>query len=110
MVILLDENLPHQLRLLLGAHDVRTVAYQGWAGLTNGVLLKAAEDAGLDVFVTGDQGIRHQQNLRHLKMSLVVHSENDGALVISNAERIAKAVEVAKPGEIHWVLLDPRTT
>ena len=46
MRILLNENLPHKLRLLLAGHEVRTTAYQGWAGLTNRALLKAAEDAG----------------------------------------------------------------
>lgn len=62
MLILLDENLPHRLRLLLPGHDVRTTAYQGWSGLSNGALLKAAEDAGFDAIITADQGIRYQQN------------------------------------------------
>jgi hypothetical protein len=49
MLILLDENLSHKLRRLLGGHDVRTTVYQGWAGLTNGALLKAAEGVGFGV-------------------------------------------------------------
>ena len=35
----------------------------GWGGLKNGELLKAAEDAGIDVFVTGDQALQYQQNI-----------------------------------------------
>jgi hypothetical protein len=52
--LLLDENIPHKLRAHLGRHETITVAYMGWGGLKNGELLKAAEDAGFEVFVTGD--------------------------------------------------------
>jgi hypothetical protein len=30
VLVLLDENLPHRLRLLIPGHDVRTVDFQGW--------------------------------------------------------------------------------
>lgn len=33
MKVLLDENLDHGLRTLLGQHDVVTVTYMGWTGL-----------------------------------------------------------------------------
>lgn len=33
MRVLLDENLDHALRKLLGRHDVVTVTYMGWAEL-----------------------------------------------------------------------------
>jgi hypothetical protein len=58
MRILPDENLPHKLGLLLAGHEVRTAAHQGWAGFTNGALLKAAGDAAFDAILTADQGIR----------------------------------------------------
>lgn len=66
MRILLDENLPHRLRRMLSGHDVRTTAYQGWAGLTNGMLLKAADEAGFDAMITADQGIRYRQKQSQL--------------------------------------------
>ena len=46
MKVLLDENLDHGLRTLLGQHDVVTVTYMGWTGLKNGELLRIAEDNG----------------------------------------------------------------
>lgn len=55
MRVLLDENLDHALRKLLGPHEVMTVAYLGWAGLQNGALLRAAEESSIDVLLTGDQ-------------------------------------------------------
>ncbi len=32
MKLLLDENLPHQLRHEVPGHEVFTVAYMGWSG------------------------------------------------------------------------------
>ena len=68
MLILLDENLPHRLRLLISGHDVRTVDFQGWKALSNGALLNAAEQAGFDIIITADQGIRYEQNLHGRKI------------------------------------------
>jgi predicted nuclease of predicted toxin-antitoxin system len=53
--VLLDENLPHRLRIHLGSHEVFTVRYQGWSELKNGELLRTAENNGFEVFITGDQ-------------------------------------------------------
>jgi hypothetical protein len=61
--VLLDEQLPHRLRKLLGAHDVYTVDYMGWAALKNGELLRAAESDGFEVFLTGDKNLAYQQNM-----------------------------------------------
>ena len=42
MKLLLDENLPHELRHELHGHEVATVAYMGWRGIRNGELLRHA--------------------------------------------------------------------
>ena len=68
MKVLLDENLPHRLRHRLGSHEVSTVSYMGWAGLKNGELLKAAEAAGFEVLVTGDQTLPYEQNLAERRL------------------------------------------
>ena len=57
MRVLLDENMPHQLRAHLPDHDVFTAVYVGFGGFKNGELLRAAEDAGYDVLLTGDLSI-----------------------------------------------------
>lgn len=72
MKMLLYENVPHNLRLLLEPHSVVTSWFQGWSGLKNGALIEAAEDAGFDVLITADQEIRYQQNLADLRIALVV--------------------------------------
>ena len=58
--VLLDENLPQKLRLMLSGHQVVTTAYRGWAGKSNGALIAAAEEAGFEVLVTADQGLSYQ--------------------------------------------------
>ena len=103
MRILLDENLPHKLRLLLAGHEVRTVAYQGWAGLTNGELLKAAEDAAFDAIITADQGIRYQQNRRNCQVALIVLSDNDQSVITANVKAILAAIDVIQPGALLWI-------
>ena len=100
MRILLDENLPHKLRLLLLGHDVRTTAYQGWAGLNNGALLKAAEDAGFDAIITADQGIRYQQNRENSQVALIVLSDNDGSLITASVKAILAAIDMVRPGAL----------
>ncbi|HSZ59278.1 MAG TPA: DUF5615 family PIN-like protein [Tepidisphaeraceae bacterium] len=73
MKILMDENLPHELRpLLMPMHDVFTVAFMGWAGIANGELLRRAASQGFDAILTIDRGYEHQQNVSNLPCSVVL--------------------------------------
>lgn len=73
MKVLLDENLPHELRLLLmPMHEVFTVSFLGWSALENGDLLTQAASSGFEAMITKDQGIEHEQNLDGLPLSVVV--------------------------------------
>jgi hypothetical protein len=45
---------------------------QIWAGLKNGRLLEAAEDAGFDVLITVDQNIPDQQNLTRRRIAVLI--------------------------------------
>jgi predicted nuclease of predicted toxin-antitoxin system len=76
MKILLDECVPWPLRKLLPQHDCRTAKYCGWGGFTNGELLKLAE-ADFDLFVTSDQNLRYQQNLKGRRLAILELSTND---------------------------------
>ena len=71
MRILIDECLPKRLKQELFEHTVFTVQEKGWAGLKNGELLSKAEDE-FDVWVTADQNIESQQNLRRFDIAVVV--------------------------------------
>ncbi len=72
MKILLDENMPHNLRHELADHSVATVAFMGWQGTRNGDLLRRAEVEGFDAFITFDRGFEYQQNLSLLPLTVVL--------------------------------------
>ena len=70
--VLLDENVDRLIQPLFGPGlEVVTVREQGWDGLKNGDLLRAAARA-FDVFVTMDRNLPFQQNLRALDLAVVV--------------------------------------
>jgi len=72
MRILLDENIDRLLKPLFdSSHDVLTVHERGWAGLKNGMLLRAAE-LEFDIFVTMDGNLEYQQNLKKIDMAILV--------------------------------------
>jgi hypothetical protein len=96
--VLLDENLPHSLRLHLGSHEVQTAAYAGFAGLSNGRLLDAAEEAGFDVLVTGDRTLHYEQNLTSRKIAIVSLSTINWPILEPHVAEIARAVDAASSG------------
>jgi hypothetical protein len=97
--ILLDESVPQKLRLLIeGGHATFTAWFQGWSGLKNGPLLDAAEEAGFDLFITADQELSYQQNLRNRKIAILVLSTNNWDLIKANILRITAAIDAVTPG------------
>ncbi|HEV8636093.1 MAG TPA: DUF5615 family PIN-like protein [Chloroflexota bacterium] len=71
MRVLIDECLPRRLKQHLPGHQVATVPEMGWAGTENGPLLRLAQEQ-FDVFVTVDQNLRFQQNVRRLRLGVVM--------------------------------------
>jgi hypothetical protein len=101
--VLLDENLDHALRKLLGPHEVVTVTYMGWTGLQNGALLRAAEESGMDVLLTGDQSLTYEQNLTGRRLAVVALSAIQLPILKENLEKIIAAIEAAAPGSFQAV-------
>ncbi len=71
MRILLDESLPIELRDELPQHSIRSVQEMGWSALKNGELLRRAVGQ-FDVFLTADQNLQYQQNVRNLPIAVAV--------------------------------------
>jgi hypothetical protein len=75
------------------------IAYdRGWAELTNGDLLAAAESAGFDLLISTDKSIRYQQNLSGRKLSLLVLSTNDWTHIRKFTGLVASAVSSIESG------------
>lgn len=72
MRILFDHGTPAPLARHLRGHDVTFARSMGWERLRNGDLLKAAEQAGFEMLLSVDQGIRYQQNLTARRIAIVV--------------------------------------
>jgi hypothetical protein len=103
MKVLLDENLDHRLRRSLGAHEVFTTSYLGWAGLKNGKLLNAAEGDAFDVLLTGDQTLYQEQNLTGLRLAVIAMSSVEWHIVKSHTQKIIDAISNATPGSFQTV-------
>ena len=71
MKVLLDECVPRKLRRELAEHEVLTVTERGWSGIKNGKLLMLAE-VEFDVFLTVDQNLRYQQNLKAFNIGVIL--------------------------------------
>lgn len=71
MKVLIDECLPKKLKREVSAEFVRSVPEMGWAGTVNGALLAVAEKE-FDVFLTNDQNLEHQQNLKKFDLAIIV--------------------------------------
>jgi hypothetical protein len=48
---------------------------KGWSGLKNEELLNAAEEAGFELFITADQELSCQQNLKSRKMAVLLRPD-----------------------------------
>jgi predicted nuclease of predicted toxin-antitoxin system len=72
MKLLLDENLPHQLRHEIPGHDCFTVAYMSWGGVENGELPARAAGEAFDALVTKDSNLQFEQNILTLPVSVII--------------------------------------
>lgn len=72
MRLLIDECVDERVRHLFPDHDCETARYAHLAGLKNGRLLDAAEEAGFDILVAVDQNIPDQQNLTRRKIAVLI--------------------------------------
>ena len=102
MRILLDECIDERFRNSLPAHDCQTARYAGLAGVENGELLKAAEAAKFDVFLTVDQGIEYQQNLTRRNIAIIILRSKSSRLkdLLSLLPACLAHIETIRPGQI----------
>lgn len=83
---------------LRDSHQVTEARKPGWEEVSNGGLLKLAEDAGFDLLLTTDKNVRYRQNLAGRKLSLIVLGQSPWWLVRRRLDAIVAAVEAATPG------------
>ena len=105
MKVLLDHNIPLQLKRALTNHSVTAAREMGWDRLRNGELLASAEQAAFEVFVTGDQGIPYQHDLKARRLGFVILTNTRRRLVLLHCERIEQAIGNAVPGSLQLLAI-----
>lgn len=101
MKVLLDECLPVRLARLLVGHDVQTVRALNLLGLSNGKLLAAAEPI-VDVFLTVDKNLVHQQPLSGRRLSVIVLRARSNKIedLAPLLDQILSALHNIRPGQV----------
>jgi hypothetical protein len=100
MLILFDHGTPSPLSSFLTDHTVKKTKDLGWDTLSNGELLRVAEEAAFEIFLTTDKNIRYQQNLAARTIAIVVLGNSRWPVVRLYTDRIVAAVAAAKPASI----------
>ena len=101
MRILLDECVPGPLRRELPGHDVRTVPEMGWPGKKNSELLQLVVAANFEVFLTVDQNLQYQQNLKAAGVAVIVlvAPSNRLADLVPLMPKVQAALATIQPGD-----------
>ena len=99
MRILFDQGTPVPLRRFLTAHDVSTAYEQGWSTVTNGDLIRLAEQQGYELLITTDTNLRYQQNLKTRTIAILVLSTTSWPRIRAAAERVVVEVAGIRAGQ-----------
>jgi hypothetical protein len=101
MKVLLDECVPRKLKREIANHEVVTVTEQGWSGFENGELLGLAATE-FDVFLTVDQNLSFQQNLKNFDIGIILTVARNNRLktLLPLMPEVRAAIEEVKVGEI----------
>jgi hypothetical protein len=88
-------------RCSLATVDVRTVADQGWLGISNGQLLTLAA-AEFDVFVTVDRNLPFQQHLPKFDIAVILLRAKTNRLddLVLLVPELVSAIPSAKKGVV----------
>ena len=96
MKIIFDQGTPVPLRKYLTYHSVTTAYEEGWSNLSNGDLLKAAENKGYQILVTTDQNLRYQQNLSERQIAIVVLLSTSWPKIRTQVDKICSIINTTE--------------
>ncbi len=102
--MLLDSNLPRAFASLLPGHRTDTTHQRRWSDLDDGPLLDAAESE-YDAFITMDQSLQFQQNLRGRQIRIVVirAPRNNLPTLAPIAPAVLEVLGQMSPGQLRIV-------
>jgi len=80
-------------------HSVSTAYEMAWTQLSNGALLRAAEQQ-FDVFITTDKNLRYQQNIAITRLAILVLPTTNWPKIQARRDLVAAAIERLRPGDV----------
>jgi hypothetical protein len=105
MRILFDQGTPVPLRRSLIGHDVATAYELGWSTVTNGDLIRLAEQEGYELLITTDTNLRYQQNLKGRSIAILVITTTSWPRIRQVTERIVAAIAMINRGSYEELLI-----
>jgi len=97
--ILFDQGTPAPLRRSLSDHVVSTAYEQGWSTVTNGDLIRLAEQQGFELMITTDTNLRYQQNLQERTIAILVLSTTSWPRIKAASDQVVDVVAELTAGE-----------
>ncbi len=86
---------------------MKTAEDEGWGQVSNGELIRCAEEAGYRILITCDQNVRYQQNMAHRRISVVVLGSNIWPSIKPKVAEIVAALNSVQPGSFEFIEIAP---
>lgn len=100
-----DQGTPVPLRRSLTAHVVVTAYELGWSTVTNGELIRLAEQEGYELLITTDANLRYQQNLRGRSIAILVLTTTSWPRIRQVTGELQAAVAAIESGGYEELLI-----
>ena len=105
MRILFDQGTPVPLRRFLSGHDVATAYERGWSSVTNGDLIRLAEQEGFELLITTDMNLRYQQNLQGRSLTILVLTTTSWPRIRQATDSIVAAIRGVEAGSYQELVI-----
>lgn len=105
MRILFNQGTPVPLRRFLSGHDVATAYERGWSAVTNGDLIRLAEQEGFELLITTDTNLRYQQNLQGRSLTILVLTTTSWPRIRLATESIVAAIRGVEAGSYQELII-----
>ena len=108
MRILFDQGTPVPLRRSLTGHVIATAYELGWSTVTNGELIRLAEQEDYELLITTDTNLRYQQNLSGRSIAILVLTTTSWPRIRQVTGELQAAVAAIESGGYEELFI-PRT-
>jgi glutamate racemase len=84
---------------------VATAYELGWSTVTNGDLIRLAEQGGYELLITTDTNLRYQQNLKDRNLAILVLTTTSWPRIRQVTDRIVATIALIETGGYEELLI-----